>query len=500
MNNFDLDTLLIELPSASGRDEWSIRHACSGVAIFGATSSGKSSGSGRLLALKYLAAGFGGLVLTVKPDDVEVWRSYCAMTGRTDDLVVIEPKGKHFFNILDHAAGYGTSELDATDNIVEVLTKVIESGQVQDGGKGDDVFWRDQLQLLITNTIDLCKLAYNRVSVQTMYDIIQTIPHGIDELRSPDSESKAFQQAFMAAQTNVNSQIDVWAATLSQDQINSIETDNGRAMLEAVPDARLFKFINGYFVDELIPLSEKTRSIIQVSVSAFMSRLLREPFYTLFCKQLSTITPEDCFDGKIVLINLPVKRYHKVGRDIQMAVKLLFVRSWEQRDVNTYPRPCFLFVDEAQTFLTENDADFLTTARSSRIATVFLSQSLSNYYAAMGGQKAEYRVRSLMGNLGTKIFHANTDEATNEFASKLIGDAYFEDQTESVTVAQNFAQTRGRSLKLERVARPEQFVQLLTGGPRFGLRVEGYLHRQGESFANGWNHIKMVFRQDYKPQ
>ncbi len=502
MNTFDLDTPLIEMPSSTGYDTWTIRHACSGVAVFGATGSGKTSASGRLLALKYLMAGWGGLALTVKPDDVELWRSYCAMTGRLDDLIVIEPGGKHTFNIIDHAAGHGLGELTATDNIVEVLTQVIEAGQTKDSGKGDDTFWSDQTRLLLINTLDLCKLAFNRVSIQAIHDIIQTIPRGEDATLNLSDGDKAFHQAFKAAGVNVNRKIDTWAATLTEAEKSGLQDDTAyeRALLDAIPDARLFKFVDGYFIDEFIPLSEKTRSIIQVSVSVFMFSLLREPFYSLFCKNLSTVTPESCFDGKIVIINLPVKLYQKVGRDIQMAAKLLFVKSWERRDVNLQPRPCFLFVDEAQTFLTENDAEFLTTARSSRIATVFMSQSLSNYYSVMGGQKADYRVKSLMGNFGTKIYHANTDELTNEAASKLIGDAFFEDQTESVTVAQNFSQTRGRSLKLERVVRPEQFVKLLTGGPKNNLRVEGYMHRQGEGFSNGWNHIKMTFKQDYQPK
>ena len=502
MQQFDLDTALIEMPSSMGADYWTIRHACSGVAVFGATGSGKTSASGRLLALKYLTAGWGGLALTVKPDDVELWRSYCAMTGRLDDLVVIEPGGKHAFNILDHAAGQSQGELAATDAIVEMLYEVIEAGQTQDSGRGDDSFWRDQLKLLITNTIDLCTLAYKSVSVQAIYDIVQTIPYGEETIHDPTDGDKAFHQAFKAALANVNDRIDVWAVTLTEEQKAALQTDAAyeSAVMDAVPDARLYKFVNVYFVDEFIRLSEKTRSIIQVSVSAFMFRLLREPFYSLFCRNPSTVTPENCFNSKIVVINLPVKLYHKVGRDIQMAVKLLFVKSWERRNVEDKPSPCFLFIDEAQTFLSASDAEFLTTARSSRIATVFMSQSLSNYYAAMGGQTAEYRVKSLMGNFGTKIYHSNTDELTNAAASTLIGDAFFEDQTESVTVAQNFSQTRGRSLKLERVVRPEQFVKLLTGGPKNNLRVEGYMHRQGESFANGWNHIKMTFRQDYQPK
>ncbi|AUD02148.1 type IV secretory system conjugative DNA transfer family protein [Spirosoma pollinicola] len=502
MDRYDLDTPLIVMPSPYGTDVWTIRHACSGVAVFGATSSGKSSGSGRLLALKYLTAGFGGLVLTVKPDEVETWRSYCVMTGRIDDLVVIEPGAKHVFNILDHAAGHGGDGLAATDNIVELLTQVIEAGQTQDSSRGDDSFWNDQLRLLIIFTIDLIKLAYNRVSVQDIYDIIQTIPHADDALQNTDGKTKAFHKAFEAAQINVNKQIESWAANHTNAQKNAYQDEAvfESALLDAIPDARLLKFVDGYFIDEFIPLAGKTRSIITVSVSAFMFKLLREPFYSLFCRTVSTITPENCYEGKIVIINLPTKEYHKVGRDIQMAAKLLFVRAWEQRDVRINPRVCFIFIDEAQEFLTEFDAKFLTTARSSRIATVYLSQSLSNFYAVMGGQKAEYRVRSLMGNFGTKIFHANTDEATGEYASKLIGDAYFEDQTESVTVAQNFSQTRGRSLKLERVVRPEAFTKLLTGGPSNNLCVEGYIHRQGQSFSNDWSHRKMIFRQDYKPK
>ncbi|GAB3732361.1 hypothetical protein GCM10028816_30440 [Spirosoma lituiforme] len=445
-------------------------------------------------------AGFGGLVLTVKPDEVETWRSYCALTGRLNDLVVIEPKADHAFNIIDHAAGGEIDTSASTDNIVELLTKIIEAGQTQDSGKGNDFFWQDQLKLLITNTIDLCRLAYNRVSVQSIYDIIRTIPQADDAIKGLAQGDKAFHQAFKAAQENVYKQIDAWTAdcikngkTVSSDK-DAFEDE----ILEAIPDARLLKFVDGYFVDEFIPLAQKTRSIIQVSVTAFMFSLLREPFYSLFCKK-STITPEDCFDGKIVIINLPTKTYQKVGRDIQLAAKLIFIRTWEQRDVRLKPRPCFIFIDEAQEFLSEFDAQFLTTARSSRIATVFLSQSLSNYYAVMGGQKAEYRVRSLLGNFSTKIFNTNTDETTNEFASKLIGDAFFEEKTKSRTASEQFSQTRGQALKLERVVRPEQFVNLRTGGPLNGLRVEAYIHRAGECFSSGFNHIKMVFNQDYRP-
>ena len=53
------------------KDTWKIRDACEGTAVFGATGSGKTSGSGRAIAHALLKAGCGGLVMCAKPDEVE---------------------------------------------------------------------------------------------------------------------------------------------------------------------------------------------------------------------------------------------------------------------------------------------------------------------------------------------------------------------------------------------------------------------------------------------
>ncbi|WP_273209104.1 hypothetical protein, partial [Runella zeae] len=174
MNPFDLDQPLIELASQTERGYWTIRHAVEGVQIFGGIGSGKTSGSGRMLALKYLASGFGGLVLTVKPDEKQAWQEYCQLTGRERDLVILEPGGPHRFNFLQYESQQAKSAL--TENIVEVLKTVIRAGEEKDSGKSDDAFWETALDMLIFNVIDLCQLAYGHISVQQMYDIVQTIP------------------------------------------------------------------------------------------------------------------------------------------------------------------------------------------------------------------------------------------------------------------------------------------------------------------------------------
>lgn len=497
MEQFDLDTPLIELATPAGRDCLTIRHCCTGVQIFGSTGSGKTSGSGKLIAQKYLLNKFGGLVLTVKQEEVNLWKLYCQMTNRLDDLIVIEPSGKHRFNFMDVESGYGGDELALTDNIMDMLTSVIQAGSTQESGKADDPFWRNALELLVTNAIDLCKLAYGRVTIQDLYAIINTIPKENQPAPVEDELPKAFDKAFTAARANINTQIDRWVATLDATIIDQFHDDAVyvSALLDALPDARLLQFIDGFFMDTFIPLSPKTRSVIDASCVAFLYRLLREPFYSLFCRHASTVTPEDCYAGKIVLINLPVLTYRKAGRDAQLLVKFCFQRAWQRRDINQHPRPVFLWVDESQHLLLDKDAEFLTTARSSRIATVFLTQNLPNYLGMMSGDRAEHRVHSLLGNFGTKILHACSDTETAEWFSKLIGDSYFEDMSESVTVAQNFSHTKGRSLKLERLVRPEAFSRLLTGGPKNKLRVEAYMHRQGDTFPNGYNHMKLTFDQ-----
>src|SRR5580704_7555591 len=64
--------------------------ALTGVCVFGATGSGKTSGPAKHLAYGYLAADFGGLVLCAKKEERIQWQKWAADTGRTDDLVIVD--------------------------------------------------------------------------------------------------------------------------------------------------------------------------------------------------------------------------------------------------------------------------------------------------------------------------------------------------------------------------------------------------------------------------
>jgi hypothetical protein len=513
MNPIDLDKPILKIPVPEGQAEWTVRHAVEGVQIFGGIGSGKTSGSGRMIALKYLSNDFGGLVLTAKPDEKELWQEYCRETNRLDDLLIIEPNGNFKFNFLEYESSHSEFGKAITDNIVEVLKTVIQAGNEKDSGRSDDAFWENALDMLIFNVIDLCRLAYGTLSVQHMYEIVQSLPkYAPETTKNEDNESKktlnerkktltAFDKAYKLANDKVKSQGQAWYNSLSYAEKLALENEDVHyeTLFESIPDARLMKYVHEFFIDTFKNLSSKTRSIVEFTFSGFLFRLLRDPVYSLFCKHKSNISPEDSLKGKIILINLPVKVYHKVGRDCQILFKYIWQRSMERRKVTASSKPVFLWADEAQNFIHEHDAEYQATARSSQISTVYITQNIPNYYASMGGHHAEYRVKSFLGTLATKIFHANADIETNKYASELIGDDYFEEKTKNITYAENFSKSENFSYVLEKQVRAEEFVSLKTGGPKNNNRVEGYIHRQGDAIFGNYNFCKTNFSQVRKP-
>jgi hypothetical protein len=117
-----------------------------------------------------------------------------------------------------------------------------------------------------------------------------------------------------------------------------------------------------------------------------------------------------------------VKEYGQVWLFANMLWKLSFQKSVERRDVKANPRPVFLWADEGHHFLHAEDSLFQSTCRSSRVASVLITQNLPNLDVALGGgDTGRAEAESLLANFGTLIFHCNTCQRTNEFAAGLIG-------------------------------------------------------------------------------
>jgi hypothetical protein len=138
----------------------------------------------------------------------------------------------------------------------------------------------------------------------------------------------------------------------------------------------------------------------------------------MFCGRTSFV-PEMAHYGAVIVLDMPVKTWQQDGIIAQHIIKYAFQRATERR--GQIGGNVFLWVDEAQLMLSDYDSEFQSTARNSRAATVYLTQNINMYHRAIGGTNPHYAVRGLLGNLKTKIFHANDDVDTNKYAAELIG-------------------------------------------------------------------------------
>lgn len=445
-----------------------------GTLVLGATGSGKSSGSGRALALAMLGRGeYGGLVLTAKADERRAWEHYCRDTGRLDDLIVIEPGGEHRWNVLDGELSGNTSGA-FTLNIVALLMLVLEKAQGATGGgggggHGENKFWADAARQLITNAVEILLLAKGRVQLPDLHRFILSAPQSVDQLRSEEWKAQSLCARCLAEAEqrpkNASQQAD-------------------------------FELAADYLLLEYTAMNPKTRSTIISLVTSMLDPLMRGVARDLFCSDSTFSLPEAVLAGKIVLIDLPVLTYRETGTLAQVLVKTAFQRAIQRRNVNANPRPAFLWADEAQLFTTSMDAEFLATCRSARIATVFLTQNVGNVRAALGdGDRGRSLCDALFANLNTKIFHANSDPVTNEWASQIIGRSVQMQANSSVSAKQDWVESLlgicrdeqtsyGLSEHLTAEIEPKEFTTLATGGPTNNWYVEAIVVQSGRVFPD----------------
>src|SRR5580692_6801105 len=195
-----------------------------------------------------------------------------------------------------------------------------------------------------------------------------------------------------------------------------------KATVKASADVRAdFEECKNYWLQEYPVLSEKTRSIITLSFSMLVRPLITRPLRKLFSTD-TNIKPEDAFNGKIIIIDLPVQDFRLAGRVASLAWKYCFQVAVLRRTPPAagYLRPVFLWADEAQNFITDFDAEYQAVARSAGGCTVYLTQNRESYRRVLGNSDA---VDSLLGNLQAKFFCQNSGE-TNEWAAKLLGERW----------------------------------------------------------------------------
>ncbi|MBL8693873.1 MAG: TraM recognition domain-containing protein [Planctomycetes bacterium] len=319
-----------------------------------------------------------------------------------------------------------------------------------------------------------------------LYRLVVSAPSSSEEFRSPGWQAKSFCFSLLRAAES--------------------RSKNARQSAD-------FDLIADYFAMEWPRLAEKTRSVVLSTFTSMADVLQRGILRDKLCSGMN-VTPDVVEEGKILLLDFPILEFGEVGRIAQCLFKYSFERAMERRDVRRNPRPVFLFADEAQFFLIpSHDMQFQTTCRSARVATVYLTQNLSNMYAALGGdEKARHEADSLVANLSTKVFHASDDPVTNEWASRLVGRSlqYFASGGSSRpdtgfsggmmgfgTDGDEGSSNAGFSESYEADLQPSVFTHLKTGGSQNGWVVEGVVVQRGREFqTTGKSWMITEFPQD----
>ena len=440
--------------------------ALTGVAVFGGTGSGKTSGPSKFLAYGYLAAGFGGLVLCAKKEEKFQWIEWAAATRRTDDLIIINPDGDFRFNFLDAEAqrpGSGGFVI----NIVGLLVEIGGAISGSDGkSSGDHQFWKDATHTLNTNAVSLPLLAKYPVNLPMLRDVVSSAPTSVEQANDPNWQKSSVCGRLL--------------------QVADTET------LDADPEVRAdFDQCKTYWTHDFPSLAENTRGSIVLGFSVLIQPLVTRPLRKIFSSD-TNVRPEDMFDGKIIICDLAVQDYKLAGKICNLIWKHCcqnsILRRMQPTDRKSFLRPAFIWADEAQNFVTRSDSEFQATARSAGGCSVFLVQNRESFRRVLGNNDT---VDSLLGNLQAKFFCQGTGE-TCEWASGLLGERWVPVMRTSTNQTGNRALVEqddnrynsgvSRSEELRRFVEPSRFTTLKRGGALNNFQVECIAYNGGQLF------------------
>lgn len=466
---------------------WTLKNAFEGVLIMGATGSGKTTGSGAAIAEAFLRQGFGGLIMTVKTDEAERWQRLCEYCGRAGDFIRVCRGGDSKLNVLAYeaeATGRGTG---LSENLVAFCRTLLSISNRNQGQGLNDQFWQTASAQLLNATFDLFLLSGSQPTFDRLSDFIAAAPAA----NIPKTE-----EAWL--------KVPAFGGILAR----------AKKLAVSIEDKRILKRATGYWFDIYPGLASKTRTSITLGVYSMLDAFRGRDIPDLISSD-TNITPESIMSGKIVVLDLPVKELGQTGLLVQSAWKYLFQTALERHSRSGDPRrrPVFLWEDEGQYFFSEHDHHFQATARSARVCHVVLSQNVHNFYMEFGRNGHE-AANSVFGNLNTKIFHANSDPETNQWAATHFG----QELRTRVSISHNPPPRRPASQELsdsflealnppsnvgvstheqwEYAVRPEEFNCLRNGGPENEFLVDAYMTWIGTTGRNEKHFTQITFNQN----
>jgi hypothetical protein len=495
ISRFDPSRRVLNLSAHLGKQDWiTLGQLYSGIQILGGNGSGKTSGSGAHLALWLMANGAGFVWMCAKPDEVFLVRKLARAAGRMNDLVIvgqaIAPDADRVltdedgeaaitdarFNALDYESKREGGSLSVVNYLAEMY-KCIQRSKAEGGGGENNVFWQTQYERLGRYLVDTAKFSGLPLTIGNLRKLQLSAPKSPEQLK--DDPAKPPEQ-----QWKENSLL-IAAIRKAEERIY----EPGISEQQRQRRQKNWESIKNFWLEDWLALDQKPRSTLDVMFAALADAFTVEPVETILTEP-TNITPEDVMNGKIVCLNLPVRKFFEPGRMAQFCFKYSFQRSMLTRDASSMDIvPTVLWADEAHNFVASFDREYAAEIRSFKSITCYLEQSIAGYEAALGTH-SKTDVEAFLANLQLRIYHQNSSPETNDYCSSVFGTDW--EEVETIT-------PDGRvmfSKQLVPIVRPIQFSTLKRGGAANGENVEAYVYNGGVPFnATGKSFLKTQFHQ-----
>jgi hypothetical protein len=433
-----------------------------GIAIFGAIGSGKTSCCMLPFAEQVLAYKAddqekrnGGLILEVKGDFCRKAKDILDRHGRSRDYLEISLDSEYRYNPL-------FNDLDAyalAYNIASLLNNLF--------GRGKEPFWQQAYTNLVKFIILLHKVAYDYVTFFDIYECAISPP--LLEERIREAEEIILGRHFAAITPKVYGERAIDLAGLGfvhdprQDRYLAPATPALREILrkrgvlsesrtvldpaQADPEKlEQIEAVRRWFNEDWKRIEPKLRTSIVEGVSVFLSLFDDNPkVKRVFCPR------KECYDpaknpnnqfgrplpsfswliesGTVCALNFPTAMNAGLAKAIGVMMKLDFERAVLNRipKIEAHPEQYFrqvLFLcDEYQHFATVGESDpigdekFFSLSRQPKCIPIIATQSISSLKSALPGDSW----RTLLQTFRTKIFLCLSDDFSAKTASDLCG-------------------------------------------------------------------------------
>ena len=463
-----------EIPSP----DWLVipeRGLYTGVAIFGAVGSGKTSACMHPFARQLLGwqatkpeRRAAALVLEVKGDFCYDIREILEAAGREDDYMELGMGGKWQWNPL---GAYWLDSYSLAYTVSSLLNQLF--------GKGKDPFWQQAYTNLVKWIIELYRIFPDRwVTLRDVYRCAI----------NPELFKQKIGQASVVVKSQENGVIVVsvgdWKAheeladsgpwaELSGEECQTPWTAKAEHWLQAHgveyrvinPEghtdtdrlaARLDSVATWYSQDWM-KLDPKLRTSCVEGISSFLSLFDMEDVAAIFCpkapprsgggneagngderppvsaagmrKHLPALD-ELIESGKVLALNMPAGSNPALARAVGVFLKnawlqtLLRRPAQMKREPDRYFRPAVFICDEYQSFVSVGEDDpsgdekAFALTRQCRVIPIVATQSVSSLRSVLPNSEAW---RALLQTLRTRIFLSLSDDASADIASKLCG-------------------------------------------------------------------------------